>query len=294
MYSLKGKTAIVTGGAMGIGLQTCRRLLREDCLVSIWDYNADELKRVSQSLAPKPGRLFTQVCDVSDRQRVEELVKQARQQMGRVDILINNAAFVRHGMFWDQPIENATRQMEVNVNALFYAIHAVLPEMMERNAGHIVNVSSGAAFVSGPGLAAYTASKWAVWGLTDVLRLEVMGAGKTGIRFTSVHPGNILTGMFEGFKLNAIGKRMIPPVKDHDDIARRIVENGLKRGKHLVIHPWQLRIPLMLRGWLPDTWMARLSLLSGAADCVRDYRGRKGLAHSDATMDALPPANPQP
>jgi len=114
----------------------------------------------------------------SDKDRVHELAVQARKDMGRVDILVNNAGFVRHGMFWEQPVENAVKQMDVNVNALFYSIHEFLPEMLQRNSGHIVNVSSGVAITSAPGLAAYTTSKWAVWGLTDVLRLEVMAAGK--------------------------------------------------------------------------------------------------------------------
>jgi len=260
-------------------------------MVTIWDYNGDELKRVSQSLNPKPGRLFTQVCDISDRKRVEELVKQARKQMGQVEILINNAGALFRAR--EETAEGVEKTFAVNLLGPYLLSRLLLPKLRESRPARIVNVSSGAAFVSGPGLAAYTASKWAVWGLTDVLRLEVMGAGKTGVRFTSVHPGNILTGMFEGFKLNALGKFLIPPVKDHDDIARRIVENGLKRGKYMVIHPWQLRIPLMLRGWMPETWTARLSLLSGAADCVRDYRGRKGLAHSDAALDTLPPSNAQ-
>lgn len=192
---------------------------------------------VAKELKEAGGSIFPYECDVSDKDRVHELAVQAKKDMGGVDILINNAGFVRHGMFWEQPVENAVKQMDVNVNALFYAIHEFMPDMIQRNSGHIVNVSSGVAIMSAPGLAAYTTSKWAVWGLTDVLRLEAMTVGKEGVKFTSVHPGSILTGMFEGFKLNALGRLFAPPVKDHDMIAKGIVEKGLKKQRHMGYRP---------------------------------------------------------
>ncbi len=166
------------------------------------------------------------------------------------------------------------------MNALFYSIHEFLPEMMDRNSGHIVNVSSGVAISSAPGLAAYTTSKWAVWGLTDVLRLEVMTAGKNGVKFTSVHPGNIVTGMFEGFALNMLGRLFAPPVKDHDVIARGIVEKGLKKQRHLVVIPWQIYIGMIARGIVPNFILARIALLVGLGGCVKNYKGRKGYIHS--------------
>jgi len=278
---LRGKNAVVTGGAMGIGLAVCRRLVKEGCGVTIWDLSQKDLDAVEKELKGAGGRVFAHVCDVSDRKQVRELAARARADMGRVDILINNAGFVRHGWFWEQPVENAVRTMDVNVNALFYSIHEFLPEMLERNAGHIINVSSGVAMTSAPGLAAYTTSKWAVWGLTDVLRLEAMAAGKTGIKFTSVHPGNISTGMFEGFSLNLLGRLLVPPVKDHDAIAKGIVEKGLKKQRQMVVIPWTVRTGVILRGFLPNFILARLALLVGLGGCVKHYKGRKGYIHSN-------------
>lgn len=280
MVNLRGKKVIVTGGAMGIGLATCRRLVKEGCEVTIWDLSQNSLDTVAKELRKAGGTIFPYQCDVSDKDRVHDLALQARKDMGRVDILINNAGFVRHGMFWEQPVENAVKQMDVNVNALFYSIHEFLPDMLERNSGHIVNVSSGVAIISAPGLAAYTTSKWAVWGLTDVLRLEVMTEGKNGVKFTSVHPGNILTGMFEGFKLNFLGRILVPPVKDHDILAKGIVEKGLKRQQHLVVIPWQIYLGMMLRGIIPDVILSRIALMAGVGKCVKDFKGRKGYSHS--------------
>jgi len=281
MQALQGKKVIVTGGAMGIGLATCRRLIKEGCVVTIWDLSQKELETSEKELTQMGGTVFTHVCDVADKNRVRELAGQAKTDMGRVDILINNAGYVRHGMFWEQPVENAVKQMDVNVNALFYAIHEFLPEMMQRNSGHIVNVSSGVAMTSAPGLAAYTTSKWAVWGLTDVLRLELITAGKKGVKFTSVHPGNILTGMFEGFKLNFLGRLIAPPVKDHDVIAKGIVEAGLKKSRHLVVRPRSLYLGMILRGLLPDAVIGRIALLLGIGDSVKEFKGRAGYIHSN-------------
>ena len=280
MQALQGKKVIVTGGALGIGLATCRRLIKEGCDVTIWDLSQKDLEAAEKELKQVGGTVFAYLCDVSDKDRVRELAAQTRKDMGRVDILINNAGYVRHGMFWEQPVENAVKQIDVNVNALFYTIHEFLPEMMQRNSGHIVNVSSGVAMTSAPGLAAYTTSKWAVWGLTDVLRLEVIAAGKKGVKFTSVHPGNILTGMFEGFALNFLGRLIAPPVKDHDVIAKGIVEKGLKKQRHLVVIPWQIYLGMIFRGLVPDFILGRISLLIGLGNCVKNYKGRKGYIHS--------------
>ena len=286
MIELKGKKVIVTGGAMGIGLATCRRLVKEGCDVTIWDLSQKDLDAVAKELKEAGGNVFPYQCDVSDKDRVHELAVQARKDMGRVDILINNAGFVRHGMFWEQPVENAVKHMDVNVNALFYSIHEFLPEMIRRNSGHIVNVSSGVAITSAPGLAAYTTSKWAVWGLTDVLRLEVMTAGKKGVKFTSVHPGNILTGMFEGFELNFLGRLLAPPVKNHDIIAKGIVERGLKKQRHLVVIPWQIYLGMIMRGLVPDFIICRIVLMIGMGTCVKNYKGRKGYSHSTSENES--------
>lgn len=281
MTNLQGKKVIVTGGAMGIGLATCRRLVREGCEVTIWDLSQKEMENAAAELKGTGANVFAYPCDVSDKDRVHELADQAKKDMGQVDILINNAGYVRHGMFWDQPVEDAVKQIDVNVNALFYSIHEFLPDMLARNSGHIVNVSSGVAISSAPGLAAYTTSKWAVWGMTDVMRLEVMAAGKDGVKFTSVHPGNIVTGMFEGFKINMAGRLLAPPVKDHDVIAKGIVEAGLKKNRHLVVRPRSLYLGMILRGLLPDAVIGRIALLLGIGDSVKEFKGRAGYIHSN-------------
>ena len=99
---LKGKAVVVTGGAMGIGLATSKRLVREGCAVTIWDLNASALEDAKRELEVLRGRVFTHACDVTDKTRVYELAKTAASEMGQVDILINNAGYVMGGDFLEQ------------------------------------------------------------------------------------------------------------------------------------------------------------------------------------------------
>lgn len=285
MQDLKGKKAIVTGGGLGIGLSTCKRLVREGVEVTLWDLNEACLAEAKQVLEVMGGTVYAYQCDVADQRRVRELVAQARKDMGRIDILINNAGCVRWGNFWERPVEEALLQFDVNVNAPLYTMHAVLPEMIARNGGHVVNISSSAGFVNSPGLTAYCSSKAAVHMLTECLRVEAKALGKQGVKFTSVHPINIAKGMFEGYALNAVGKLLFPPLADHDIIARAIIEEGLKKGRTVVCCPKIAYASWMMRGVIPNFIWDRMLLLLGFGDGIRNFKGRKGYAHADTTVE---------
>ncbi|HUX14470.1 MAG TPA: SDR family oxidoreductase [Spirochaetia bacterium] len=193
---LSGKRAVVTGGGSGIGLATAIRLLGERCIVSLWDIDAAALRRAKASLDGIGGRVYTQVCDVSDSASVASAVRNAEQEMGGIDILINNAGHLAPGDFLDQPVGTWAKTIDVNVQGVLFTTHAVLSGMYERNQGHIVNVSSAAGTLGVAGLAVYAASKWAVWGLTESLRHEAWNRSKRGVRFSTVHPSYVAEGLF--------------------------------------------------------------------------------------------------
>lgn len=289
MKDLRGKKAVVTGGAMGFGFETSRRLLREGCDVTIWDMNASALDEALKKLAGIEGaKLYGYTCDVSDRARVSELVQLAKKDMGQVDILVNNAGFVRTGHFCELPVEHTLRQMEVNIGALFYSTHAFLPGMLERDSGHVVNLASGASWYSAPGLVGYCTSKAAVHGFSETLRIEIKAAGKKGVGVTSVHPGVAVEGMFEGLDMNPVMKALWPPLKDHDIVAEAIVEDGIKKGKSVVCRPRSVYLIWALRGVVPNSVWDWLMLLLGAKDFVKGYKGRPGMAHTDPSADKRP------
>jgi all-trans-retinol dehydrogenase (NAD+) len=199
----------------------------------------------------------------------------ARKEMGKVDILVNNAGYVAGGNFLDRPVEDWEKTMNVNVTALFYTIHEFLPEMLERSSGHIVNISSAAGTIGVPGLAAYAASKWAVWGLTESLRFEAANLNKLNVKFSSIHPSYLAKGMFEGAKLGFPGNIIVPTVKSHDVIAKAIVESALKRGRNSPKRPWTVGLAVRMRGVLPDSWFQAALTLLGIPQGMSTFRGRK-------------------
>jgi all-trans-retinol dehydrogenase (NAD+) len=270
---LTNTCAIVTGGAMGIGFATTKRLLQEGAIVTIWDLNAQALEDALKQLS-EFGTVYAHPCDVTNKQRVLKLAATAKKEMGKVDILINNAGFVKGGDFLEHPVEDWEKTIDVNFTALLYTTVALLPEMYERNLGFIVNISSAAGMIGVPNLAVYSATKWAVWGLTESLRMEAHNRGKNGVKFASIHPCFLAKGMFEGAQLGIPGRWIVPLVKDHDVIAKAIVESALKKERYSPKRPRSLKLVMLLRS-LPDKWFQWLLRVLGVTQSMKTWRGRQ-------------------
>jgi all-trans-retinol dehydrogenase (NAD+) len=267
--------AVVTGGAMGIGFATSKRLLQEGAIVTIWDLNAQAIEEAVRQLS-EYGKVFGHPCDVTEKERVLELAATAKREMGRVDIVINNAGYVKGGDFLERPVADWEKTIAVNLTALVYVTAALLPDMYERNFGFIVNISSAAGMIGVPNLAVYSATKWAVWGLTESLRMEAHNRGKNGVKFASIHPCFLAKGMFEGAQLGFPGRWIVPLVKDHDVIAKAIVESALKKERYSPKRPRSLKLVLLLRS-LPDKWFQWLLGVLGVAQSMKTWRGRQTL-----------------
>lgn len=287
MTDLRRKKAIVTGGAMGIGLATVKRLVQAGCTVTVWDFDQKALDAAEKELGALGKEVYCHLCDITDERRVNELARQAEKEMGQVDILINNAGCVVAGEFCSHTPAEWERETRVNLIAMYYTIYAFLPGMYARNAGHIVNISSGAGLTGMPDLAVYCATKWAVYGLTESLRLEALRDRKFGVRFSSVHPGILKHGMFEGSKFNLLGEILIPRVNTHDDIAALIVEKALKRNRTMVMKPWSLHVGPVIRAFLPDIVLNWLLLIAGAGRCMSGWTGRAGCSHASPTVNKI-------
>lgn len=272
---LEGKVAVVTGGAMGIGLATTKRLLNEGCSVAVWDINSTEVNKV-KAILPESEKLKYYLCDVSDKIAVTETARIVKKELGKVDILINNAGYISAGNFLDKPIEDWEKTISINLNAILYTIKQFLPDMYETNLGHIINISSASGVLGVPGLSVYAATKWAVWGLTESLRFEAWEAKKTGVRFSTIHPSYIAQGLFEGAKIPFPGNLIVPLVSSHDVIAKAIVNAALKKGRHSPKRPITVNLAPRLRGLLPDFIFQRLVVLLGITKSMRSFKGRSG------------------
>ena len=124
-----------------------------------------------------------------------------------------------------------------------------------------------------PTLAVYAATKWYVAGFTESLRLEVKKMGKSGVKFSSIHPNFLKKGLFEGTKLNFLGQLLAPGVKSHDAVAKVIVNRAIKLGFHSPKVPWIMNQIVLLRALLPSSLLIKFSSLYGLYDMMDDYKG---------------------
>lgn len=193
MARLSGKTAIVTGGAKGIGRHYSQALAAEGARVMIADI-ADG-NDVAGDIAQAHGtdRVASAICDVSNEKQVQKLVAQTIERFGQIDILVNNAALYaaltpRNFNEWDS--ETWDKVMAINVRGPYLMVRHVAPHMMERRSGKIINIASGAAYKGVPRMLPYVTSKGAMLAFTRSLSREL---GAYGIAVNSLSPGYILS-----------------------------------------------------------------------------------------------------
>jgi len=189
-----GRTAIITGGASGVGFDTAKRIVAEGGKVAIWDRDPAALGRARISLESA----FAYEVDVSDCHQVEKLAQQSFDDLGRVDILIASAGITGpNAPVAAYPVEEFARVINVNLLGVFYCCRSVVPLMLKNNYGRIVNVSSVAGKEGNPNASAYSASKAGVIALTKSLGKELAG---TGVRVNAVTPAAFQSPLFSQMK----------------------------------------------------------------------------------------------
>ena len=194
---LHGQVAVVTGGGRGIGRNVALELAAAGAKVVVAARSADEIRETAEEI----GGLSLE-CDVSDRTSVERLFAEAETAFGPVDLLVANAgtSVGEHDAAWELEPADWWRVFEVNVLGVYLCCHAVIPGMIERGGGRIVNVASGAAYLPGTTSTAYGASKAAVHRFSETLALQL---DPHGVRVFSISPGLVRTRMTESFGDNA-------------------------------------------------------------------------------------------
>lgn len=190
MESLKGKTALITGAGKGIGKAVSVALAAEGVNVGLIARTEKDLKLVSDEVNRLGVKSAYATADVSNRAEIEAAVDQLQKELGEIDILVNNAGIATFGGFLELEPETWENQIRVNVFGVYYTTRAVLPEMIRRKTGDIVNISSTAGKNGSPVTSAYAASKFAVFGLSESLMQEVR---KHNIRVTALAPSTVVT-----------------------------------------------------------------------------------------------------
>ncbi|HEX5565046.1 MAG TPA: 3-ketoacyl-ACP reductase [Sporosarcina sp.] len=192
MQSISGKVALITGAGRGIGRATALAFAKEGIHVGLVGRTLENLQRVAEELKQYDVKVAYAAADVADLESISSAVESIRGELGPIDILVNNAGISKFGSFMDLTPEEWTNIIDVNVKGVYYTTRAVLPEMIERNTGDIINISSTAGQKGAPLTSAYTASKAAVIGMSESLMLEVR---KKNIRVTTLTPSTVATDM---------------------------------------------------------------------------------------------------
>lgn len=280
---LAGQVALVTGGSRGLGLLLARELAREGCRLAICARDGRELGRARETLEARGAEVMTALCDVGRRDQVDSLVEEVTRRFGAVDILVNNAGIIRVGPVELATVEDVREAMDVMFWGPLYATLAVLPQMLGRRSGRIVNITSIGGKVSVPHLVPYACAKFAAVGLSQGLRAELAGKG---IRLTTVVPGLMRTGShlnaeFKGrreteFVWFALAASMPFVSMDAERAARRIVR-AVRRGESEVVLTVPATLLARFHGLFPGVTADMLGvvarLLPGAEGAAAPARG---------------------
>ena len=251
---IKGTNVLITGGASGIG-----RIMGRICLekgasnLIVWDINQANIDKTEAELSDvKPaeagvskGQIHSYIVNVSDPQAIKSAYEKVKSEVGEVDILVNCAGIVRGNNTFDkQTVQDIDLTMDINANAPMYVALAVLPDMLRRDRGHICNIASGAGMLGVPKLSVYCASKWAVIGWTESMRVELKQA-RSHVRVTSVAPYFINTGMFDGVNSKVF------PILDPEKTAAKIIR-AVEVGKSFRGIPFAYHFIRIWQGLLPN------------------------------------------
>ncbi|WP_019947124.1 3-ketoacyl-ACP reductase [Hymenobacter aerophilus] len=191
MEDLTGKTALVTGAGKGIGRAIALALAAQGVRVALLARTETDLQTVAQEIKEANGPAAVLVtADVADRAAVDTAVAQALEQLGSIDILINNAGIGTFGKFMDMAPTDWEHIIQVNLLGTYYVTRAVLPQMQQRQSGDIINVASTSGLRASAGSSAYSASKFGMLGLTEALMQEVR---KQNIRVSALTPSTVAT-----------------------------------------------------------------------------------------------------
>ncbi len=267
-YTLRGKTALVTGGSRGLGLVLARELASEGMRVAICARDAEELDRARLDLEGRGARVLAIPCDLSDRGQIERLIGQVVARFGTIHVLINNAGVIQVGPMEEMTPADYEEAMKVHYWGPLWATLAVLPHLRRQGHGRIVNITSIGGKVAVPHLLPYDASKFALVGLSEGLRAELL---KDNIYVTTVCPGLMRTGsppnaLFKGqhrkeYAWFALGDS-IPGLSTSAGHAARRILNACRHGDAEVVLTLPAQVAVAFHGFFPGLTSDILGLVN--------------------------------
>lgn len=265
---IKGQVVLITGGGSGIGRVMCLKFAARGAKIVTWDVNAAGNDETVRQVVDAGGLCRAYTVDLCDRRAIYAASAKVKQEVGKVDILINNAGVVTGKKLLNSPDDEIIRTFEVNTLSHFWTVKAFLGDMMLSNKGHIVTVSSIGGWIGCNNLVDYCSSKFAAVGFDESLRLELKTEGATGVKTTVVCPIYIDTGMFEGIRANFV--RLLTP----EWVASEIVDATLMDVTVLML-PKAMRLAVIMKLILPEKISYRLSQMFGMTVMMDQFVGRR-------------------
>lgn len=269
-YSFTGKTILITGGTRGLGLVMARQLAREGANLAICARDPEEVRRAHEVLTHLGAGVVARTCDLRFRDPVRDFIEEVRRHFGAIDVLINNAGIISVGPVETMRLEDFYDAMAINYFAALHTILEVMPEMRQRRQGRIVNVTSIGGKISVPHLLPYSASKFALVGLSEGLRAEL---AKDGIVVTTVCPFLMRTGSPRNASFKSQHRAeyawftlsdSIPGIAMHAERAARKVLNACRYGEAEVVLSLPGKLAALAHGIAPglvsdiNGWVNRL------------------------------------
>lgn len=253
MSTLQKTTVLITGGANGIG-----KLMGIECLkkgaskLIIWDINEPNLEQTTEELSNKGYDVYPYLVDISDLSDIEFAANDVLQKVSTPDIVINNAGIVVGKQFHEHTSRDIDKTIQINVLGVMHTTRAFLPAMIARGSGHLVNIASASSYMANPNMSVYAASKWAVMGWSETVRLE-LEAISPDLHVTTIAPSYINTGMFEG-----VTAPLLTPILEPEYIVGKIMA-AIEKNQVLVIEPSIAKSLPFLRGALPTRFFDYLA-----------------------------------
>ncbi len=270
-YDFNGKSVVITGGSRGLGLVMARELAGEGARLTIIARDEGELQRAAHDIRTREpfADVLIAVADVRKRYEAERAIAQTLEQYGRVDVLINNAGIIQVGPLDHMKLGDYEDAMNTHFWGPLYMVLAALPHMRRQGGGRIVNISSIGGKVAVPHLVPYSASKFALTGLSDGLRAELM---RNNIIVTTVCPGLMRTGspvnaMFKGKRPQEYAwfaiSDSLPLASIKAERAARQIVNACRRGDAELVITVQAKLAVLARAIAPELFQDAMALMNG-------------------------------
>ncbi len=246
-----GSVSIVTGAASGIGKALALALGQNSGKVVLCDVQEDLLEEVHFDLASRGITAERVVVDVTSRTCLQTAIERTMSRFGRLDFMFNNAGIVVEGEIFQHSEEDWRRVVDVNLMGVIYGVQLTYPIMKNQGFGHIVNTASLGGLIPVPRVSAYTTTKYAVVGLTRVIRIE---GAKYGVRASAICPGQVRTPILDGGKFGRVTNKQdvvdSRGLLEPDELAK-IVLKKLKTNKGLIVEPFTAKRAAMINKLLP-------------------------------------------